>query len=130
MITSRYLPACNTPCHAATVHPARALPLSLYLFLFNFRSTLQTLSRFRYQLLNRSVGEYVGRVGTATIPFVDRIDGWARWSLTGVVRQSKIKKSRIFNEYCENDIALYISPAKFRRERLMFSLFKRIRRSR
>lgn len=88
MITSRYLPACNTPCHAATVHPARALSLSL--FLFNFRSTL---SRFRYQLLNRSVGEHVGRGGTATIPFVDRIvDIRVRWSLTGVVATSEIKK--------------------------------------
>lgn len=37
---------------------------SLSLFSFNFRSTLQTLSRFRYQLLNRSVGEHVGRGGT------------------------------------------------------------------
>lgn len=66
---------------------------SLSLFLFNFRSTLQTLSRFRYQLLNRSVGEHVGRGGTATIPFVDRIvDSRVRWSLTGVVATSEIKK--------------------------------------
>lgn len=63
---------------------------SLSLFLFNFRSTL---SRFRYQLLNRSVGEHVGRGGTATIPFVDRIvDSRVRWSLTGVVATSEIKK--------------------------------------